>query len=344
MIHKKPVLLCIILILTCTFPGFTDGFRLVNEETISLTMNLRIAFLSEFTPPENKNEISLSDASLSLESKLYNTLSVKLSCDADIQEGLTDEYVLILKDIYARYLFHDFMSLSVGLFKVPFGEEIFFGSGERPYINKTETSDKIPPGRDLGVMISGKNIASLFGYNLGLFLGTEPDLPENAEKNYLAAGKVFIEYKKFSPLDILLGYNAYYHSFYLDVTTEQIAQGFFLKGNLKINKENTLTILAEYQERVLIRDVLNNCMDWRRGILGFTSYRYRGIEPYILLEMYDSSLLIRDDNDLFHLVTGFTAYFLPKDLLRIKFCYELEYPYYFDVLSHKISTLLQIEL
>ena len=84
-------------------------------------------------------------------------------------------------------------------------------------------------------------------------------------------------------------------------------------------------------------------MDWRRGIFVVLSYRYLMVEPLVLLEWYDGSLLYEDDNDLFLLKTGVTGYFLKKDLFRIKLLYVLEYPYHSDVLSHKISALVQME-
>lgn len=183
----------------------------------------------------------------------------------------------------------------------------------------------------------------LFGYDLGFFSGKGPNLPEDTQSPYLVAGKLYARYKGLNLLDIKAGYNAYYHYYNHIVPQHNLAQGFFVKTVLSFGTNLHLSLLSEYQERLKLRNVINQNMDWARGIFAVVSCRYAFVESLVILEWYDGSLLRTDDEDMFSLSTGLAGYFLKKDLLLIKLLYDLEYPYDSGILSHTVSAMLQME-
>jgi hypothetical protein len=340
--QKKILLFCLCFFSLVSVPGITEGFELVDKKNLKLTLNLRLALCGEYDVGRNEAGGSIDSTRIAFPGTLYQLLGFKISFDTDVLDNANNDYYIVLRDMYIQFLFHDYVHLRVGQFKVPFGEEIFNSLGERPYIERTHTTDNIAPGRDLGIMAAGKEIVGLFGYNLGVFLGIDPDLPRDAEGTYLAAGKLFARYQP-GIFDLKIGYNAYYQYYHVDVSNHHLAQGFFGKAGISFGKDNDLSFLIEYQERLRVRSVINQNLDWRRGVFGVVSYRYGPVEPLVLVEWYNDSLLYTDENGLFSLKTGIAGYFLKKDILRMKLLYELDYPPDPGEISHKVSAMVQIE-
>jgi hypothetical protein len=343
---KRNIML--VLLTGCIFSAtfiYATGFKLVDDINTTLTCHIRYAFLSEYDIRENKYDISLSTAMLSLRGELYQWLKFKLSCELrEVSGGEPYEYTLSLEDIYAEHEFYDFLSLRFGRFKVPFGEEIFLGAGERPYIDHTETTDGISPGRDLGIMASGSNIWDLFGYDASISTGNVIIMPEDTTLSYLLTGKIFVRYNKKDFIDIKAGYNGYYHYFHSVVSQHELAQGFFASLTWQPDKIQKLSFLSEYAERVQIRNVINQTLDWRRGLTGILSYRYDFIEPVLVFDWYDRSLLDSDtDKGLIALRVGTAAYFLKDDLLRFKLLYRINQPLNGEESIQTISAIIQLE-
>jgi hypothetical protein len=339
----------LILLLSALFaaasPGlFSAGFSLVDKDDTKLTLNTSLAFLLGYGFGDDGLDGSVENASVTFNAKLQKIFEFKLAFDAAVPEDVSQTlYLAMIKDAYGQLTFSDYIRIRLGRFKAPFGEEVLKGLDERPYAERTRTSKTIPPGRALGIMFSGKKILDLFGYEIGAFTGTELEVPDGAQNELCAAGKVFLRFNTPDLLDIKLGYNAFYHYYEYTAPNHGLAQGFFLSAEILPDKDQKLTLSAEYQERMKIRTVSNPTPDWARGIIGYLAYRIFMVEPFALFELYDGSLQSNDKDDLLCLTTGMAAYFLKKDLIQVKANYHLEYGVYTGLLNHRLSMIVQME-
>lgn len=143
--QKTAFFLCFVCIFCTSLPGFTEGFQLVDKKDMKLLLNLRFAFLGSVDIPENAVDVSISSAGMAIRSELYKWLDFTISFDVPPSDNMADyDYSFILKDLYIRHDFHDYFGFRAGRFKVPFGEELFYSLGERPYMQRINTTRGIP--------------------------------------------------------------------------------------------------------------------------------------------------------------------------------------------------------
>ncbi|MBN1698947.1 MAG: hypothetical protein JW881_15625 [Spirochaetales bacterium] len=322
------VIFFIIRLLVTAHAAGAAGFKLVDDNDAELILHMGYEISGEYEIDDEQYTLSLSTISFSLKSELYKSLSLKLSMEfVESPSGEPDVYLLQLEDLYAGYGFHDFLSMRIGRFKVPFGEEVFDGADERPYIDHPDTTEKIACGRDLGIMASGENIFNLFGYDACLSSGRLETVSEDAESALLLTGKIFMRHSIHDIIDIRAGYYGYYHYVNDIVSRQGLAQGMFASLAWEPAALHTISLHIEYMERLRMRNVSNRTMDWRRGLFGILSYRYDFIEPVVVMDWYDRSLLDTDsDEGLVTTSIGAAAYFLEDDILIFKLLYVCSCP------------------
>jgi hypothetical protein len=320
------------------------GFDLVDKGDTKLTLNTSLAFLLGYEFAGDGLAGSVENASVTFNGDLQKLLKFKLSFDLSVFDDPANiQYLAFLKDAYAQLDFNDFIKLRLGRFKAPFGEEVMKGLDERPYAERTNMSKTLPPGRALGAMASGRKILDLFGYDIGVFHGTEIEIPEGALNEVCTAGKVFLRFNSLDWLDLKVGYNAYYRYFEDVVPNHGLAQGAFLSTELMPVPDCKITISAEYEERMKIRNVANPTPDWARGIISYFACRLFMVEPFALFEYYDGSLNVNDGDDLICVTAGVATYFLKKDLLQVKADYNLEYGICTGLYSQRVSMVVETE-
>ncbi|MBN1410524.1 MAG: hypothetical protein JW969_06740 [Spirochaetales bacterium] len=342
---KKTILYIYIILclLVSSFYLSADGFSLVDKKKAKLDLNLRFAALGGYNLTTGLMDGAIQAAQFNFNGELDKFLDFKFCFEAANFNKLPEnDYSVLFQDVYIEENFHEYFRLREGRFKAPFGEEIKRSLGERPYAERTRTSKSIPPGRGLGVMASGRKIFGLFGYDVGVQYGSELEKPDDAVNELCTAGKVYLRYNPDS-LDLRFGYNAYYDYFEYTVPNHKLAHGMFLNLEWEPAKKQKLSLLAEYQERLKIRNVVNPISDWARGIIGYLSYRIDMVEPFVLVNFHDESLLANDANDIIGFTTGAAAYFMDKDLLQLKLNYSLEYGVFTGASTNNICLMVQME-
>jgi phosphate-selective porin OprO/OprP len=88
----------------------------------------------------------------------------------DLATGTTSAVVGTLQDAYIGWRHFPELSLRLGQFKEPFGQEQTTADRRIDFAERAE-GDKFTPGRDLGAMVYGKLFDGILGYEAGLFNG-----------------------------------------------------------------------------------------------------------------------------------------------------------------------------
>ena len=73
------------------------------------------------------------------------------------------------QDVYAEFKYFDFARVRGGKFKLPFSLDEGTGARNRDFIFRTIVATHLSPGRDRGVMVSGRVYKKLIGYEAGVF-------------------------------------------------------------------------------------------------------------------------------------------------------------------------------
>jgi hypothetical protein len=321
-----------------------DGMSIVDGKNVSLDLEIRTIFIDEVDFNSGDNDVRIESAKIGLDGEIDDWLDFTVSAETvrGIEPG--DPYSFVLDDAVIGHRFFDFLKVELGLQRPPYGFESFLGPDERPYIDRMHTSSDLCPGKDIGLVFSGKKILDIVGYGIGVFYGTS-DLPVDSTLSGLAAGKIFARFGVPDVVDAIIGYNGFYHYFVHDVPVHRIAQGGFVALEWTPVKDQVLGFLAEYEERLETRNVINQNLDWMRGFFGMLSYRIGMVEPFVTCEVFDESLLVSDDHDILSIDVGSAAYFLKKDKLRVKLAYTFEQPLGESrSASHGIALAVQMEL
>jgi phosphate-selective porin len=73
------------------------------------------------------------------------------------------------RDVYAEFKYYDFARVRGGKFKIPFSLDENTGSRNRDFIYRSLAATHLAPGRDRGIMVSGRVYKKLVGYEAGVF-------------------------------------------------------------------------------------------------------------------------------------------------------------------------------
>jgi len=73
------------------------------------------------------------------------------------------------RDVYAEFKYFDVAHVRGGKFKIPFSLDENTGARNRDFIYRSLAATHLAPGRDVGVMVSGRVYKKLIGYEAGVF-------------------------------------------------------------------------------------------------------------------------------------------------------------------------------
>lgn len=99
--------------------------------------------------------------------KISAELMLELNAD-NLSDRPAGTFPNLIGDLSVSYQFHPKHQLKVGQFKTPVGLD-FNVSGHRLHITKRGMEAGLVLSRDIGVMVSGRDIAERFGYDVGVF-------------------------------------------------------------------------------------------------------------------------------------------------------------------------------
>lgn len=129
------------------------------------------------------NTFDIRRARLAVSGEIVDDLKYKLQIDAVSSD--------ILKDAKITYARFDEAQLSVGQFKVPFGQEELTSSTKIHTLERSEVTNAIAPGRDVGGMVHGKLFDGVLNYSGGVFNGAGAN-ERNDNEQFLYVGRVVL--------------------------------------------------------------------------------------------------------------------------------------------------------
>jgi phosphate-selective porin OprO/OprP len=73
------------------------------------------------------------------------------------------------RDVYVNYRQFGFVQLQGGKFKLPFSLDENTSSTNLDFVHRSRAASQLAPGRDIGVMVHGRLLKRMLGYEVGLF-------------------------------------------------------------------------------------------------------------------------------------------------------------------------------
>lgn len=95
-----------------------------------------------------------------------------------------------LTDAYLNWNRFDSANVRVGQFKTPFGFEQLYADPRLYTAERTLVSDRLAPGRQIGVQLGGLAYYERFNYSIGIFNGSGTNQNFNDNNKFMAAGRV----------------------------------------------------------------------------------------------------------------------------------------------------------
>jgi phosphate-selective porin len=97
-----------------------------------------------------------------------------------------------LTDAYLNWNRFDSANVRVGQFKTPFGFEQLYADPRLYTAERTLVSDRMTPGRQIGVQIGGEAYYERFNYSVGLFNGSGTNQNFNDNDKFMTVGRVSV--------------------------------------------------------------------------------------------------------------------------------------------------------
>jgi phosphate-selective porin len=97
-----------------------------------------------------------------------------------------------LTDAYINWNRFDSANVRIGQFKTPFGFEQLYLDPRLYTAERSLVSDRLTPGRQLGVQVGGEAYYERFNYSLGLFNGSGTNQNFNDNDKLMAAGRLSV--------------------------------------------------------------------------------------------------------------------------------------------------------
>ena len=108
-----------------------------------------------------RENIDIAKRRLGVAGQIWNI--VEFEVDAEV--GSTNTW----RDVYANYRQFDFVQVQGGKFKLPFSLDENTGATKLDFVNRSRAATQLAPGRDIGVMVHGRLLERMFGYEVGIF-------------------------------------------------------------------------------------------------------------------------------------------------------------------------------
>jgi len=95
-----------------------------------------------------------------------------------------------LTDAYLNWNRFDSANIRAGQFKTPFGFEQLYGDPRLYTAERSLVSDRLAPGRQIGVQVGGEAFDDRFNYSAGIFNGSGTNQNFNDNDKFMAAARV----------------------------------------------------------------------------------------------------------------------------------------------------------
>ena len=308
----------------------SPAMEIINKKKTGVDLNINISPAFYINFPLLENKFYLESAEIGLQCIYNDRLKVLIDMDfADIVSQDSDITSNILHNLYVQYKFSEQIKIRTGLFKIPVGEEFFFGNTERPYLDHSMSSDEMLPGWNIGIMLHGEELLSILSYAAGIF-NTPAETFTEYETPYLStAGKIALEGDCFKTLFVKCGYSVYYN--FEDVLTHSL----FSHIRWRFHDAQALSLFCEYMEQRFFNYY------WNNGYFLFLSYRFKNWELYGTGDFFDRNTSDIDADDSIKICAGMRFYIL-KNKIQIGAEYAFENEYEKNDTDHEVSVIMTV--
>jgi hypothetical protein len=262
----------------------------------------------------------------------------------DMDQLLIGDYNQVLDQAYIYFLLPRDFSITVGMFKTPFGEEIALGKRKRPYPSHSLGSDEIAPGTDKGISIASPRLFGLWSIEYGIFHGRGGDVEIANYNQLLTTGKTSLSFD-LNLFAIELGYSAMYkweHATEL-LYRHTFAHGAFFKGTFEPQVAGQkVFLLTEYLEKHVGTNAINDAIGWGFSFFNAVAYTVKLVDVFATFELYreNTRQTTPTPNDEWLLSAGVNI--LACRDFRISLVYELEKMLATEETDQQVSALFYL--
>lgn len=147
-------------------------FRFDDHPSIHFGKGSHIDFRARFAADKTDSEASTADpaetSTIDLGKKRIGVSGeIRNAVEFQIEAELTDTDPW--RDVYADFKYFDVVRVRGGKFKMPFSLDENTGASKLDFMFRSLAATHLAPGRDRGVMVHGKVLKKLLGYEVGVF-------------------------------------------------------------------------------------------------------------------------------------------------------------------------------
>jgi phosphate-selective porin OprO and OprP len=150
-------------------PTSTRGFRWKDHPTLQLGADTEIAFRARLQAHVRESDATVGDArSFDLSRRRIGVEGRILGAvDFQIERELDDNDPW--RDVYVDYRSFDAVQVQAGKFKLPFSLDENTSAINLDFVYRSRAATQLAPGRDRGVMVHGRLLNRMVGYQAGVF-------------------------------------------------------------------------------------------------------------------------------------------------------------------------------
>jgi phosphate-selective porin OprO/OprP len=141
---------------------------------------------------DGSDRLYLRRARLGVGGRFIEELNFRLEMELAGSLTNTSAFRAQLIDAYANWNRYDSANVRVGQFKTPFGFEQLFPDPQLTFAERTLASDRLTPGRQLGVQVGGETWSDRFNWSLGLFNGNGINQNFNDDDRFMEVGRLSV--------------------------------------------------------------------------------------------------------------------------------------------------------
>lgn len=304
---KSKFFILIFSLLVLTFPSLAGGNKEEFPVLTSIPLNLSAYTQVEYTHwQESTDGFRIRRARVGLKGEILKDLHYMLQIETVKSPVLLDAQIEIK--------FSPYVKISLGQFKVPFSLENLTSSSALDTINRSQTVEKLCPGRDIGA--KGRDIGitingefSRIEYALGIFNGSGINNKDFNDRKDIAGRLVFYPVR-FLALG-LSHYNGRYSSAPGDPAVKRDRTGVEISF-----VQNQFSIKGEY---VLGKDELTERYGWYfQGGYVLIPKKFQALIRY---DSYDKNMAVQGDR-IGILTLGLNWFFSKKTKFQINYEYH----------------------
>ncbi len=310
-------------IIAISYSALFADIKIVKKKDFKVKLGFNTALNFEVDKNEEAFGFVVDAAKISLTSEYKNLLKLYISIDPSKPNSSSkSSYSEPLDKLYLQWKANENVRFRAGQFKIPFGHEQFEGLEERSLISHRKSTKEICPDLDRGVMIYGKKISGWFSYYTGLFNGTSVEQSLNSA-TVLVPLKLRFD-QEFNRTNLTFGVNSYLRANrpYSGEMKYRWGNGIFSELSIETSRDNSLTFLAEFLEKLDFRDLKTSEKAWEVGGFLISTYRNGIWEPVLFTELYDKDITLDNEGDKLLLGGGLNIHFFDDNL---RFSCQVEY-------------------